>query len=74
VRPPTHITAENYWVNVHSEMMNLTLKRLEAPREFRFQVGWGGASMWRRGMVWRRCGIWKIWRVDRGWRVIWNVK
>jgi hypothetical protein len=45
--------------------MHLILKRLEAPREFRGQVGWGvRASMWRWRVVGRRCGMWNgIWSV-----------
>jgi len=44
VRPPTH-TVENCQVCVHSEMMYLALKRLEAPGslEVRWGGGWGDA-------------------------------
>ena len=39
MRPPTH-TAEDCWVCVQSEMMNFTLKRLEAPESL--EVRWAG--------------------------------
>jgi hypothetical protein len=42
--PNTH-TVENFRVCVHSEMMHLTLKRLEAPGSF--EVRWGGEEVWR---------------------------
>jgi hypothetical protein len=46
--------------------MHLTLKRLEAPGNFRGQVGWGmGTSTWRQGVM-RRYGIFNSWRVDGG--------
>jgi len=39
MRSPTH-TVEDFWVCVHSEMMYLTFKRLEAPGSL--EVRWGG--------------------------------
>ena len=51
MRPPTH-TVEDFQVCVHSEMMHLTLKRLEAPGslEVRWDRGWRvGTSSWRQG-------------------------
>jgi hypothetical protein len=58
MRPPTHITVEDFQVCVHSEMMHLTLKKLEAPGnlEVRWGGGWGHPSG-DRGMG-RRYGIW----------------
>jgi hypothetical protein len=50
MRAPKHITVEDFWVCVHSEMMCLTLKRMEAPGSL--EVRWGvgvGISMWRQG-------------------------
>jgi hypothetical protein len=63
MRPPTHITVEDFWVWVHSEMKHLTLKRLEAPEslEVRWGGGWGIHVQTRR--VGRRCGMWSSWRV-----------
>jgi hypothetical protein len=52
--PPNTHTVEDFWVCVHSEMMHLTLKRLENPGSLedkwgrgwghphRDRVGWGG--------------------------------
>jgi hypothetical protein len=42
MRLHTH-TVEDFWVCVHSEMMHITLKRLEAPGslEVRWDRGWG---------------------------------
>jgi hypothetical protein len=37
---PNTYTAEDFWVCVHSEMMHLTLKRLEDPGSL--EVRWGG--------------------------------
>ena len=43
MRPPTHThKVEDFWVCVHSEMMHLTLKRLEAPGSL--EVRWGGVG------------------------------
>ena len=61
----TH-AAEDFQVCVHSEMMHLTLKRLEAPGKWK--VRWGG--MWAHpcGDRWvgRRYRMWNNWRVDGG--------
>ena len=40
MRPPNTHTVEDFQVCVHSEMMHLTLKRLEAPGSL--EVRWGG--------------------------------
>ena len=46
--PDTHIV-EDFQVCVHSEMMHLTLKRLEAPGSL--EVRWGAeTSLWRLGV------------------------
>jgi hypothetical protein len=49
-------------------MMHLTLKKLEAPREFRGQVGWRvGASM---KMGWGGEEVWNVEQLEggqRGW-------
>jgi hypothetical protein len=54
MRPSTQYTVEDFLVCVHSEMMHLTLKRLEAPGSLEVEcgrgwdhphgdgVGWGG--------------------------------
>jgi hypothetical protein len=57
MRPPT--TVEDFWVCVHSEMIHLTLKRLEAlgSLEVRWSGGCVEAFMWRHGGVGRRCGM-----------------
>jgi hypothetical protein len=50
--PNTHIV-EDFWVCVYSEMMHLTLKRLEAPGSL--EVRWGGG--------WEHpCGDWEVGR------------
>jgi hypothetical protein len=70
----TH-TVEDFQVYVHSEMMHLTLKRLEASREFRDQMGWRvGTSMWRRDMVGRGCGMWLEDESGGAWNGIWSIK
>jgi hypothetical protein len=48
-------TVEDFWVCVHSEMMHLTLKRLEAPESLEVrcgggegicvEMGWGGEGV-----------------------------
>jgi hypothetical protein len=63
MRPPTHIQEDDFRVCVHSEMIYLTLKRLEAPGSL--EVRWGG------GMG-RRCGMWSSWNVDGGGGE-WNI-
>jgi hypothetical protein len=40
--PPNTHTVEDFWVRVHSEMMHLILKRLEAPGSL--EVRWGGGG------------------------------
>jgi hypothetical protein len=69
------VKREDFWVCVHSEMMHLTLKRLEAPESFRGQVVWGvGISTWRQGG--RGGGM--VCETVRGWigegNKIWSVK
>jgi hypothetical protein len=53
-------TVENFWVFVHSEMMHLTLKRLEAPGSL--EIWWGGSWRYLRGAVggWVGGGEWNI--------------
>jgi hypothetical protein len=55
--------------------MHLTLKRLEASREFRGLVGWVcvGTSYWRQG-VGRRYGMWNSGMVDWKGNKIWSLK
>jgi hypothetical protein len=65
--PNTHIV-EDFQVCVHSEMMHLTLKRLEAPGSL--EVRWGGgvgASTGGQSGVGRKNGMWSSWRVDGEW-------
>jgi hypothetical protein len=75
MRPPTH-TVDDFQVCVHSEMIHLNLKRLEAPGslEARWGGGWGHPSGdgvgWGGGVG---CGT------DGGWmgaagNGIWSVK
>jgi hypothetical protein len=70
-------TVEDFQVCVHSEMICLTLKRLEAPGSL--EVRWSGGGGWGhpyryRGVV-RRYGMWNT---RRGWtkgrNKIWSVK
>jgi hypothetical protein len=49
LRAPNTHTAEDFQVCVHSEMMHLTLKRLEAPGSFEVRWVGVGASTWRQG-------------------------
>jgi hypothetical protein len=58
----------DFRVCVHSEMMHVTLKRLEAPGYSK--MGW--ASMRRQGGVGRKCGMWSIQKVWGGGE--WNMK
>jgi hypothetical protein len=62
--PNTH-TIEDHPVCVHSEMIYLTLKRLEAPGslEVRLGRGWGHPLGYRVGW---RCRMWSRCRVDWG--------
>jgi hypothetical protein len=59
-------TIEDFRVCVHSEMMHLTLKRLEAPEslDIRWDGGWGHPHE-DRGLG-RRYGMWNSQRVDQG--------
>ena len=58
MRLPTH-TVEDCRVCVHSEMVYLTLKRLEAPGRLEVRCGAGeGTSMWR----------------QRGGKEVWDVE
>jgi hypothetical protein len=57
VAPNTH-TIEDFWVCIHSEMMRLTLKRLEAPGSLEVRWGGGGVARCRQGGVGRRCEMW----------------
>jgi hypothetical protein len=61
----TH-TVEDCQICAHSEMMHLTLKRLEAPGilEIRWGQEWGYPLGDRE--VGRRYGMWNSWRVDGG--------
>ena len=69
--PNTH-TVKNFLVCVHSEMMHLTLKRLEAPGSL--VVRWGGG--WKHPCKDRekRYGMWNSQRVDQEWDKIWTEK
>jgi hypothetical protein len=44
MKPPNTHTVEDGQVSVHSEMMHLTLKRLEAPGSLEVRWGWGGVG------------------------------
>ena len=58
--PNTH-TAEDYWIYVQSEMMCLTLKKLETPGSL--EIRWGGemgTSTWGQEVT-RRYGMWNSW-------------
>jgi hypothetical protein len=58
---------QDSWVCVHSEMMHLTLKRLEAPGSLEARCGRGWAyPRGDRGGVGRRCGTCCSRRVDGG--------
>jgi hypothetical protein len=57
MRPPTHI--KGYWVCVHSDMMHLTLKNLEAPGSL--QVRWGGS----RDIHMESGGVEEVWDVEQ---------
>jgi hypothetical protein len=67
MRPNTH-TVEDFRVCVHSEMMHLTLQRLEAPGSFRGLVGWavGAGDILLETGVGRKYGMWNSWRMDEG--------
>ena len=41
IRPPNTHTVEDVRVCIHSEMMHLTLKRLEVPGSLEVRWGWG---------------------------------
>ena len=71
--PKTHIV-EDFWVCVHSEMMHLTLKRLEAPGSL--EVRWGGGWGHPHGDrgVGRRYGMRNSRRVERARNKIWSGK
>jgi hypothetical protein len=44
MRPPA-LTVEDFWVCIHSEMIHLTLKRLEGPGSLEVRCGgWGGVG------------------------------
>jgi hypothetical protein len=74
MRPPNTHTGEDLWACVLSEMMDLNLKRLEAPGSLEVRWGWGwGHSYGDRG-VGRRYGTWNSWRMDGGGNKIWSVK
>jgi hypothetical protein len=71
--PNTH-KVEDFQVFVHSEMIHLTLKRLEAPGSLEVRCGgeWEGlgveACTQRQGRVGRSCAMWSSQRVDGGGR------
>jgi hypothetical protein len=71
MRTPTTYTTEDSRVYVQSEMMHLTLKRLEAPGSL--EVRWGGGQGHLHGDsgVWREYGIgtFREWRGDEAWNV-----
>jgi hypothetical protein len=76
---PNSHTVEDVQVCVHSEMLHLTLQRLEAPGslEVRWSAGWGGGRKPRgdRGGKGRRYGIWSSQRVYKAaGNGIWSVK
>jgi hypothetical protein len=66
---------EDFWICVHSEIMHLTLRRLEASRSLEGRRGRGyGHSHGGRGMG-RRYGMWNSRRVNwDGGNKIWSVK
>ena len=66
MRPQTHITVEDFWVCVYSEMMYLTLKRLEVPGSLVVRWGGGVDIHVEAGGVGRRYGMWNSRRLDRG--------
>jgi hypothetical protein len=75
MRPPNTYTAEDYWVWVQSEMMHLTLKRLEDPGSG--EVWWGGSRGWRHPHGYRegrRYGMWNSQRIDWEGDQIWILK
>jgi hypothetical protein len=63
MRHTTH-AVEDFQIYVHSEMMHLTLKRLEAPGSLEVRWGGGGIAMWRWGVMGRRCRMWSSWRME----------
>jgi hypothetical protein len=66
MRHPIYIQKRICWDCVHSEMMHLTFRRLEAPGSLEVRWGeWWGQPGGDRG-VGRRYGIWNSWRVDGG--------
>jgi hypothetical protein len=68
MRPPNTYRVEDFWVCVHSEMMHLTLKRLEVP--WNLEVSWvgDGNGMW----TWRQgCGD-DVWDVDKSTVMDWG--
>jgi hypothetical protein len=70
----TH-TVEDFWVCVHSEMMHLMLKRLEAPGSL--EVRWGGEWGHPHGDRWGGKEVWDVEQLEGGWGVgngIWSVK
>jgi hypothetical protein len=66
MKPPTYIPVEDFQVCIHSEMMHLTLKRLEAPESLK--VRWGGvwAHLHVDRDLGRRYGMCNSQRVDGG--------
>jgi hypothetical protein len=72
--PNTH-TVEVCWVCVHSEMMHLTLKRLEAPGSL--AVRWGGGGDIHMETVWGGEEVWDMEQSEggQGFRDgIWSLK
>jgi hypothetical protein len=66
MKPPTHIqqrTARSGWVQ--SEMMHLTLKRLEAPGSF--EVRWDGGGGIHVEMGWGGEEVWDMEQSEGGW-------
>jgi hypothetical protein len=60
-------------VSVHSEIMHLTLRRLEAPGSLDVRWDGYGASTWRQGGVGRRWETWSSRRVDVKQRMKYGV-
>ena len=65
MRPPKAHTAEDFQVCVHSEMMHLTLKRLEARGSLEVGWGWGGGIHMETG--WDGEEVWDVEQLEGGW-------
>jgi hypothetical protein len=70
--PPTHIGLQ---VCVHSELMHLILRRLEALGSLEVRWDGGGDIHVETEVMRRRCGRWSNQKLDEGaGNGIWNVK